>query len=116
LTVKFRTGWKDVPKRPSAWRGAEEARADAVTFHPRVAPDRRAASRIGNTARVKQLNIPVFGTGMFGAEGCLRMLGLTGCDGVRWAHRHREACVCQWTAGFEPAPRISNKRPRACWS
>jgi tRNA-dihydrouridine synthase B len=40
--VKFRTGWEDRPEAAVAMaRRFEAAGADALTFHPRVAPDRR---------------------------------------------------------------------------
>ncbi|KPJ76504.1 MAG: dihydrouridine synthase, partial [Deltaproteobacteria bacterium SG8_13] len=43
LFVKFRTGWSDDP-RPAVElaKRFEDAGADALTFHPRVAPDRRS--------------------------------------------------------------------------
>ncbi len=86
LFVKFRTGWKDdatiavdLAKRFAA------AGADALTFHPRVAPDRRSRPpRWDHIRRVKAaVDIPVFGNGdVFDAADCLRMLQTTGCDGV----------------------------------
>jgi nifR3 family TIM-barrel protein len=112
LTVKFRTGWKDDPEAAVGLaRRFEEAGADAVTFHPRVAPDRRARPpRWEYIALVKQaLNIPVFGNGdVFDAEGCLRMLRLTGCDGVSLGRIAvaRPWVFAEWTAGFKPAPGI----------
>jgi tRNA-dihydrouridine synthase B len=112
LTVKFRTGWKDDPEAAvDLARRFEEVGADAVTFHPRVAPDRRARPpKWEYIARVKQaINVPVFGNGdVFDAEGCLRMLRLTGCDGVSLGRIAiaKPWVFAEWTAGYEPAPGI----------
>ncbi|MDL2268487.1 tRNA-dihydrouridine synthase family protein [Desulfosarcina sp. OttesenSCG-928-A07] len=86
LFVKFRTGWIDDPAIPvDMARRFESAGADALTFHPRVAPDRR--SRPPKWDYIRQVknavSIPVFGNGdVFDAADCLRMLETTGCDGV----------------------------------
>lgn len=84
--VKFRTGWEDQPEPAvSLARQFEAAGADALTFHPRVAPDRRARPpRWKYIAAVKQaVSVPVFGNGnVFSAADCERMLADTGCDGV----------------------------------
>jgi len=86
LTVKFRTGWKDDPKiAVQLARRFEDAGADALTFHPRVAPDRRSRpARWAYIGLVKQVvAIPVFGNGdVFDRNDCLRMIQETGCDGV----------------------------------
>jgi tRNA-dihydrouridine synthase B len=86
VTVKFRTGWEDDPRIPVEFaRGLEDVGVDALTFHPRVAPDRRnRPPRWEYIARVKAaVSIPVFGNGdVFDVEDCLRMLRTTGCDGV----------------------------------
>lgn len=86
LTVKYRTGWRDDPAvAVRLAKQFEDAGADALTFHPRVAPDRRSRppkwSYIG---LVKQaVNIPVFGNGnVFDRNDCRRMIRETGCDGV----------------------------------
>ena len=84
--VKFRTGWKDDPIVPvDLAKRFASAGADALTFHPRVAPDRRA--RPPRWDYIKQVKnavaIPVFGNGdVFDEADCLRMLETTGCDGV----------------------------------
>ena len=63
----------------------EDAGADALTFHPRVAPDRRSRPpKWAYIGLVKQaVSIPVFGNGdIFDRNDCLRMINETGCDGV----------------------------------
>jgi tRNA-dihydrouridine synthase B len=86
LTVKFRTGWSDDIQVPVALaRCLEDLGVDALTFHPRVAPDRRSRPpRWEYIGRVKAaVSIPVFGNGnVFDGDDCLRMLQTTGCDGV----------------------------------
>ncbi len=86
LFVKFRTGWKDDPKPAvELARRFAAAGADALTFHPRVAPDRRSRPPRWEYIRLvkEAVEIPVFGNGdVFDEEGCLRMLNTTGCDGV----------------------------------
>jgi tRNA-dihydrouridine synthase B len=86
LLVKFRTGWQDDARIPvDLARRLEDAGADALTFHPRVAPDiRTRPARWEYIARVKEaVSIPVFGNGdVFDARDCLKMLQTTGCDGV----------------------------------
>ncbi|HSV91582.1 MAG TPA: tRNA-dihydrouridine synthase family protein [Desulfobacterales bacterium] len=110
LTVKFRTGWKDDPDAAVRMaRGFEAAGADAVTYHPRVAPDRRARpARWEYIGLVKQaLRIPVFGNGnVFDPEGCLRMLRRTGCDGVSLGRIAvaRPWVFAEWCGGFRPSP------------
>jgi nifR3 family TIM-barrel protein len=112
LTVKFRTGWEDDPHAAVRMAlGFESAGADAVTFHPRVAPDRRARpARWDYIRRVKQaLRIPVFGNGdVFDPAACLRMLRETGCDGVSLGRIAiaRPWVFAEWTAGFTPGPDI----------
>ena len=91
VTVKFRTGWRDDPAEAVRMaKRFEGAGADAVTFHPRVAPDRRARPpKWEYIGLVKQaLTIPVFGNGdVFDAAACRRMMALTCCDGVSFRTR-----------------------------
>jgi tRNA-dihydrouridine synthase B len=86
LFVKFRTGWKDDPAFALEMaQRFEAAGADALTFHPRVAPDRRAhPPKWEYIGKIKaSVSIPVFGNGnVFDADDCLRMFERTGCDGV----------------------------------
>jgi len=86
LTVKFRTGWKDDPNLAVQFaKRFEDAGADALTFHPRVAPDRRSRPpKWAYIGLVKQaVSIPVFGNGdIFDRNDCMRMIEETGCDGI----------------------------------
>ena len=112
VTVKFRTGWQDDPGAAVRMgRRFEDSGADALIFHPRVAPDRRArAPKWEYIGRLKQaLRIPVIGNGnVFDAEDCLRMLAQTGCDGVALGRIAvaRPWTFAEWTDGFQPGPEI----------
>jgi tRNA-dihydrouridine synthase B len=101
VLVKFRTGWQDDARLPADLaRRLEDAGADALTFHPRVAPDvRTRPARWEYIARVKQaVSIPVFGNGdVFEARDCLKMLQTTGCDGVALG---RTAIARPWVFAF----------------
>ncbi|MCP4576734.1 MAG: tRNA-dihydrouridine synthase family protein, partial [Deltaproteobacteria bacterium] len=84
--VKFRTGWRDEPgPAVDMARRFEDAGVHALTFHPRVAPDRRSRPpKWGYIGKIKQaVSIPVVGNGnVFDTGACLEMLETTGCDGV----------------------------------
>ena len=84
--VKFRTGWQDDPGPAVALaKRFEDAGADALTFHPRVAPDRRTRPpKWDYIGAVKAaVRIPVFGNGdVFSMDDCHRMIERSGCDGV----------------------------------
>lgn len=86
LFVKYRVGWDDDPDQAvDLARRFELEGADALTFHPRVAPDRRVRPpKWEYIGLVKQaVGIPVFGNGdVFDQQDCERMLALTGCDGI----------------------------------
>ncbi len=86
LTVKFRIGWRDDPTiAVRLAKRFEDAGADALIFHPRVAPDRRSRPpKWAYIGMVKQaVNIPVFGNGdVFDRDDCRRMIQETECDGV----------------------------------
>ncbi|MEZ4524648.1 MAG: tRNA-dihydrouridine synthase family protein [Desulfobacterales bacterium] len=108
LFVKFRTGWQDDP-RPAvdlAQRFAD-AGADALTFHPRVAPDRRTRPPKWEYIRLvkEAVHIPVFGNGnVFDAADCAKMLGMTGCDGVSLGRLAiaRPWIFAAWTKAYVP--------------
>ncbi len=108
VTVKFRTGWEDNPQIPVDFaRRLEDAGVDALTFHPRVAPDRRnRPPRWDYIAMVKAaVSIPVIGNGdVFDAQDCLKMLQTTGCDGVALGRIAiaKPWLFSQWTLGLRP--------------
>ncbi len=107
VSVKYRTGWSDDPKPAIEMaRRFEDAGADALTFHPRVAPDRRTRPPRWDYIRmVKQaVGIPVFGNGdVFDATDCMRMLETTGCDGISIGRIALAApwTPAMWTCGME---------------
>ena len=112
LFVKFRTGWQDDP-RPSIEMAQrfEGAGADALTFHPRVAPDRRRRPpRWEYIANVKQaVSIPVFGNGdVFDRIDCANMLQSTGCDGVAIGRIAiaKPWVFAEWTEGLITGPEM----------
>lgn len=112
LFVKFRTGWKDDPQvAVDLARRFEEAGADALTFHPRVAPDRRSRPPRWNYIQMVKysVSIPVFGNGnVFSPSDCLKMLQTTGCDGVAIGRLAiaKPWTFAVWTDGFETRPGI----------
>ena len=85
LFVKFRTGWEnDVMPAVDLARRFEDAGADALVFHPRIAPDRRSRPpRWDHITAVKEaVSLPVFGNGnLFERRDCEAMYHRTGCDG-----------------------------------
>lgn len=112
LSVKFRTGWKDDPRSAvDLARRFEEAGADALIFHPRVAPDRRSRPpKWAYIGMVKAaVGIPVFGNGdVFDRNDCRRIIEKTGCDGVALGRMAiaRPWIFAQWTSDLEPGPDI----------
>lgn len=106
--VKYRTGWSDDPGGAVAMaRRFEDAGADAVTFHPRVAPDRRTRPpKWEYIALVKTaVSIPVIGNGdVFDRSDCERMLATTGCDGVAIGRLAlaKPWIFAEWAQGFTP--------------
>jgi tRNA-dihydrouridine synthase B len=112
VLVKYRTGWQDDP-RPAVdlARRFEAAGVDALTFHPRVAPDRRTRPpRWAFIAAVKRaVAIPVFGNGnVFSAADCQRMIDTTGCDGIALGRMAiaRPWIFAEWTGRRQPDPGI----------
>ncbi len=112
LFVKYRIGRKGDPLESVALaRRFEDAGADALTFHPRIAPDRRARPpKWEHIGRVKQaVSIPVFGNGnVFDAGDCLKMFETTGCDGVAIGRMAlaRPWLFAEWTDGHCFGPEI----------
>lgn len=108
--VKYRTGWRDDPRfAVDMARRFEDAGADALTFHPRVAPDRRAHfpkwEHIGHVKTA--IGIPVFGNGnVFSAGDCLKIITQTGCDAVAVGRMAvaRPWLFAQWGAGLKLDP------------
>jgi nifR3 family TIM-barrel protein len=86
VMVKYRSGWEHTPDLAvDLARSFEDAGADLLTFHPRVAPDRRSRPPRWEHIRAvaRAVSIPVFGNGnVFSAADCARMLDATGCAGV----------------------------------
>jgi tRNA-dihydrouridine synthase len=112
LFVKYRIGWKDNPRAAiDMARRFEDAGADALTFHPRIAPDRRLRpAKWEYIGMVKQaVNIPVFGNGdVFDQTDCLKMVTTTGCDGVAIGRMAiaRPWLFAEWTDGYQGGTEI----------
>lgn len=112
VTVKYRTGWTNDPDfAVRMGRAFERAGADALTFHPRVAPDRRSRRPqwdiIGKVAEA--VDIPVFGNGnIFRPEDGIRMIAGTGCHGLSLGRMAvaRPWIFAQWSLGVVPGPNI----------
>jgi nifR3 family TIM-barrel protein len=112
LFVKFRIGWKDAPELAiDLAKKFQAAGADALTFHPRVAPDRRnRPAKWHYIKMVKQsVSIPVFGNGdVFDHSDCWKMVQTTGCDGVAIGRLAiaRPWVFALWTDGFKKSQDI----------
>jgi tRNA-dihydrouridine synthase len=112
LFVKFRTGWKDDPQAAvDLAKRFEDAGADALTYHPRVAPDRRSRPpKWAYIGMVKQtVSIPVFGNGnVFDQQDCWNMLHTTGCDGVAIGRMAiaRPWLFAEWSDGLKVDKKI----------
>ena len=106
--VKYRTGWENNPGfAVDMARRFEDAGADALTFHPRVAPDRRnRPPRWDIIGRVQDaVSIPVFGNGnLFTREDAAKMLRQTGCMGLSVGRMAvaRPWLFAEWSNGFTP--------------
>ncbi len=112
LFVKFRIGWKDAPEPAiDLAKKFQAAGADALTFHPRVAPDRRnRPAKWQYIKKMKQsVSIPLFGNGdVFDHSDCWKMLQTTGCDGVALGRLAiaRPWVFALWTDGFKQSQDI----------
>ena len=108
LFVKFRTGWENNPQfAVDMAKRFEDAGADALTFHPRIAPDRRnRPPKWGVIKLVAQaVDIPVFGNGnLFQAQDGIKMMEQTSCQGLSVGRMAvaRPWIFAQWTKGFSP--------------
>jgi len=118
LSVKYRIGWENTPDQSvTLARRFENAGADALTFHPRVPPDRRARPpKWEMIGLVKEaVGIPVFGNGnVFSAADAERMLHLTGCDGISLGRLAiaQPWVFAAWNLGFTPPPDIHQRTAR----
>ncbi len=110
--VKFRTGWENRPGLAvDMAKRFEDAGADALTFHPRVAPDRRSRPPQWDVIRLvsQAVSIPVFGNGnLFEAKDGLKMIEQTTCQGLSVGRMAvaRPWLFAQWTKGFSPGDDI----------
>jgi tRNA-dihydrouridine synthase B len=86
VTVKFRLGWDDTSRNAVEFGlMAEAAGVSAVTVHGRTRQQLYSGKADWDfISRVKKaLSIPVFGNGdVFEAADAMRLLEITGCDGV----------------------------------
>lgn len=110
--VKFRTGWENNPQFAADMaKKFEDAGADALTFHPRVAPDRRnRPPRWEIIAMVKDaVSIPVFGNGnLFTISDGVRMVDQTACQGLSLGRMAvaQPWIFAQWSKGMLPGEEI----------
>jgi len=110
--VKFRLGWDNDPQfAVDMARRFEDAGADALTFHPRIAPDRRNRPPLWDViSLVRQaVKIPVFGNGnLFLADDGIKMIEQTSCQGLSVGRMAvaRPWLFAQWTKKFSPGEDI----------
>ena len=110
--VKYRTGWENNPDFPAQLaRKFEASGADALVFHPRVAPDRRSRPPQWDIiTRVRQtVSIPVFGNGnLFDTGDALKMTKTTGCQGLSIGRMAvaKPWIFAEWTGRFKPDTNI----------
>ncbi|MCP3872826.1 MAG: tRNA-dihydrouridine synthase family protein [Desulfobacteraceae bacterium] len=110
--VKFRTGWDNNPQfAVDMAKRFEDAGADALTFHPRIAPDRRSRPPQWEVIKLvrQAVTIPVFGNGnIFQAKDGIKMIDQTSCQGLSVGRMAvaRPWIFAQWTKGFSPGDDI----------
>ena len=110
--VKFRTGWDNNPQfAVDMAKRFEDAGADALTFHPRIAPDRRNRPPQWDIIKLvrQAVGIPVFGNGnLFQAEDGVKMIEQTACQGLSVGRMAvaRPWLFAQWTKDFSPGDDI----------
>ena len=126
ILVKYRTGWADDPSFAADMaKRFENAGADALIFHPRVAPDKRSRppkwEYIADV--VDSVSIPVFGNGNLNTpEDAAAMIELTGCSGVALGRivAARPWIFAQMSRGLDPSTDIvvqtAKDMARTIWS
>ena len=108
LFVKFRTGWDNDPGfAVDMAKRFEDAGADALTFHPRVAPDRRNRPPQWEIISLvqKAVSIPVFGNGnLFTQQDGIKMIEQTYCQGLSVGRMAvaQPWLFASWSDGFMP--------------
>ena len=108
LFVKFRTGWENNPQiAVDMAKRFEDAGADALTFHPRIAPDRRNRPPQWNIIKLvaQAVDIPVFGNGnLFQTQDGIKMMEQTSCQGLSVGRMAvaKPWIFAQWTKNFSP--------------
>jgi tRNA-dihydrouridine synthase B len=108
LLVKYRTGWvNNAQFAVDMAKQFEDAGADALTFHPRVAPDRRSRPPHWATITLVQqaVDIPVFGNGNICTRSdAVKMIDQTGCQGLSVGRMAvaQPWLFAQWSDRFNP--------------
>jgi len=108
LFVKFRTGWENNPQfAVDMAKRFEDAGADALTFHPRIAPDRRNRPPQWDIIKLvaQAVDIPVFGNGnLFQTQDGIKMMEQTFCQGLSVGRMAvaKPWIFAQWTKNFSP--------------
>jgi len=112
LFVKFRTGWENNPQfAVDMAKRFEDAGADALTLHPRIAPDRRSRPPQWEIIKLvtQAVDIPVFGNGnLFLEADGIKMMKQTSCQGLSVGRMAvaQPWVFAQWTKGFTPGDDI----------